>query len=118
MCAASEVTRQALQTRKDTLEIRAIHAESDATHANAERAQAVDNNFCYEPVHKVLQDNLDGANCELAELRARETALEEHVNVQPTGEIDSAEDRRSTNLSLRPQNGRRAKKFFSTPYDG
>ena len=78
--AKSEVAIQALQGDKDLLMIRVQQAESNAAHASSELAQAVDNNFCYEPFHKALQDTLDGANCELAELRARDITLEEQVN--------------------------------------
>ena len=62
--AKTEVAIQALQGDKDRLEIRAQQAELDALHAKSELAQIEENNFCYEPWHKILQDNLDQANCE------------------------------------------------------
>lgn len=61
--AKTEVAVQALQGDKDLLVIRAQQAEADALHVRSELTQIEENNFCYEPWHKVLQDHLDQANC-------------------------------------------------------
>ena len=107
--AKSEVAIQALQGDKDLLTIRVQQAESNAAHACSELAQAVDNNFCYEPFHKALQDTLDGANCELAELRAREIALGEQVNSLQESLTAPRTDARPTSLLGRKmEEGRRS----------
>ena len=77
--ATAENASQAVVVGKDLLEIRVQQAELDALHAKSELAQIEENNFCYEPWHTALQDNLDQANCEITELRVRETILEEEI---------------------------------------
>ena len=77
--AKTEVANQVLQGDKASLVIRAQQAEADALHARSELTRLAENNICYEPWHKVLQDYLDQANCEIAELCTRETNLEEEI---------------------------------------
>ena len=68
----AEATIVSLQGEQELLNTRVQQAETDAEHARSELNQLEENNFCDEPQHKVLQDDLDSANCEITELREEE----------------------------------------------
>ena len=55
-------------------------SEQGAQHARSELLQATENNFCFDPVHKRLQDDLDSAQLEIIETRANETTLEAKID--------------------------------------
>ena len=50
-----------LQGAFELQKIDVLQSEQDARHARSELEQATDNNFCFDPVHKVLQEDLDSA---------------------------------------------------------
>ena len=55
-------------------------SEQEALHARSELEQATENNFCFDSVHKRLQDDLDSAQLEIIETRANETTLEAKID--------------------------------------
>ena len=75
----SEAAMLKLQGEHELLKQRLKHSEQEARHARSELEQATENNFCLDPAHAIIQEDLDSANCEMTELRITETALEEKV---------------------------------------
>ena len=68
-----------LQGDYELLKIEAQQSEQEALHARSELEQANENNFCFDPAHAVLQEDLDSAHCEITELRTTETTLEQKI---------------------------------------
>ena len=57
----SEASVLKLQGGYEILKQRLQLSEQEALHARSELEQATENNFCFDPVHKRLQDDLDSA---------------------------------------------------------
>ena len=70
-----------LQGEYELLQQRVQQPEQEALHARSELEQATKNNFCFDPSHTVLQDDLDSTQIEIIELRANETALENEITL-------------------------------------
>ena len=63
--AELEASMLSLQGAYELQKIDALQSEQDARHARSELEQATDNNFCFDPVHKVLQEDLDSTQLEI-----------------------------------------------------
>ena len=77
--AESEATLKSLQGDYELLKLEAQQSEQEARHACSELEQATENNFCFDPAHAVLQEDLDSARCEITQLRTTETTLEQKI---------------------------------------
>ena len=77
--AELEASILSLQGAFELQKIDALQSEQDAQHARSELEQATENNFCFDPVHKVLQEDLDSTQLEIIEMRANERTLEEKI---------------------------------------
>ena len=77
--AELEASMLSLQGAFEIQKIDALQLEQDAQDARSELEQATENNFCFDSVHKVLQEDLDSAQLEIVETRTNERTLEEKI---------------------------------------
>ena len=71
-----EASTLKLQGEYELLQINALQFEQEALHACSELEQATENNFCFDPAHALLQEDLDSAHCEITEMRTTETTFQ------------------------------------------
>ena len=102
----SEASVLKLQGDYEILKQRLQLSEQEALHARSELEQATENNFCFDPVHKRLQDDLDSAQSEIIEARANETILEEKIGSLKE-KVAEAHNRSASALGRKVIQGRR-----------
>ena len=104
--AELEASMLSLQGDYELQKIDALQSEQDARHARSELEQATENNFCFDPVHKVLQEDLDSAQLEIIEMRANETTLEQKIAVLKE-QVAEMQNRSASTLGRKIAQGRR-----------
>ena len=81
-------------------------SEQEALHARSELEQATENNFCFDPGHIQLQEDLDSAQLEIIELRANETSLDKKIDSLKE-KVAEAQNRSASALGRKVMQGRR-----------
>ena len=76
----SEASILKLQGDYDILKQRLQLSEQEARHARSELEQATESNFCFDPQHQFMQEDLDSAQLEIIEARSNETQLEAKIS--------------------------------------
>ena len=104
--AELEASLMSLQGDYELQKIDALQSEQDARHARSELEQATENNFCFDPVHKVLQEDLDSAQLEIIEMRANETTLEQKIGALKE-QVAEMQNRSASTLGRKIAQGRR-----------
>ena len=100
---AEMLTLQGAMKLKD---IELQQSEQETRHARSELEQATENNFCFDPGHAQLQEDLDSAQLEIIEMRANEKSLDTKI-ASLKEKVAEAQNRSASALGRKVIQGRR-----------
>ena len=114
MKSEAESSMLKLQGDYELLQLKVQQSEQEAQHARSELEQATENNFCFDPSHTVMQDDLDSAQIEIIELRANETTLEKKITLFRE-RVAEMQNHSASTLLTRQKDRTRKKEIIWTP---